>query len=360
MLFQSHRLPLADHVARRIALIKPSALGDIVHALPVLTALRRRFPAAHLAWVVNHTYEPLLRGHPDLDETIPFERRGRRGWWSGLRYYAGFLAGLRRRQFDLVIDLQGLLRSGLMTFATGAARRVGLASAREGASWFCTDIVPGPGRTEAHAVDRYWSVATALGAGEGPKVFRFPAFEAEQALAEEMLHGWPRPWLAVGVGARWQTKRWPREHFATLLGWAQAAFGGTAIFVGSPEDEPPARVVERKLAGPALVLAGRTTLPQLTALLARADVMVANDTGPLHLAAALGRPVIAPYTCTQVRLTGPYGVTAGGAIQTRVWCAGSLVKRCGRLECMGELTPERLWPLLGEVLRRWQSNNRSA
>src|SRR5262245_16858641 len=137
--------PLADYPARRIVLIKPSALGDVVHALPVLTALRRRFPAAHLAWVVNRTYEPLLRGHPDLDETIPFER-GRRGVWSALKYNAGFLAGLRRRRFDLVVDLQGLFRSGLMTLATGAARRVGLASAREGASWFYTDRVPDGGR----------------------------------------------------------------------------------------------------------------------------------------------------------------------------------------------------------------------
>src|SRR5262245_27305105 len=106
MLFRPHRLPLCDYSARRIVLIKPSALGDIIHALPVLTALRRRFPAAHLAWVVNRAYEPLLKGHPDLDETIPFERGGRRGWWSAVKYNAGFLASLRRRRFDLVIDLQ--------------------------------------------------------------------------------------------------------------------------------------------------------------------------------------------------------------------------------------------------------------
>ncbi len=359
MLFRRQRVPLPDYPARRIAIIKPSALGDIVHALPVLTALRRRFPAAHLAWVVNRSYEPLLKGHPDLDETIPFER-GRRGWWSALRYHAGFFAGLHRRQFDLVIDLQGLLRSGLMTFATGATRMIGLESAREGASWFYTDVVPDGGRKGAHAVDRYWSVARALGAGDGPKVFRFPAFEAEQVVAEETLRGWPRPWLGVGVGARWQTKRWSREHFATLITRAQGTFGGTAIFVGSPEDEVPARAVAEQLTGPALVLAGRTTLPHLAALLGRVDVMLANDTGPLHLAAALGRPVVAPYTCTQVRLTGPYGASAGEAIQTRIWCAGSLLKRCRRMECMGELTPERLWPVLCEVLLRWQSNSRSA
>ncbi len=100
--------------------------------------------------------------------------------------------------------------------------------------------------------------------------------------------------------------------------------------------------------------AGRTTLSRLTALLAQADVMLANDTGPLHLAAALGRPVVAPYTCTKAQLTGPYGSQAG-AVETRVWCAGSRVKRCRRMECMTELTPERLWPRLQEVLRTCQS-----
>src|SRR2546421_6735481 len=96
-------LPLLDG-PERIALIKPSALGDIVHALPVLTALRRRFPAAHLAWVINRGYAPLLAGHPDLDEVIPFDRAAaRRGWWSGLRVWARFLRDLRRRDFDLVL-----------------------------------------------------------------------------------------------------------------------------------------------------------------------------------------------------------------------------------------------------------------
>src|SRR5579884_3979251 len=110
------RIPLADYAARRIALIKPSSLGDIVHSLPVLTALRRRFPHAHLAWIINRSYVPLLQGHPDLDEIIPFDRNGlrRNNWLAGSVAYAEFLRDLRRRRFDLVLDLQCLLRTGLM------------------------------------------------------------------------------------------------------------------------------------------------------------------------------------------------------------------------------------------------------
>jgi ADP-heptose:LPS heptosyltransferase len=154
----------------------------------------------------------------------------------------------------------------------------------------------------------------------------------------------------LGPGSRWPTKRWPPAHFATLARRAQQAFGGTVFFVGGSDETPLAEAVRPRLEGPALDLTGRTSLPRLAALLARADVMLANDTGPLHLAAALGRPVVAPYTCTRVRLNGPFGAERG-AVESEVWCAGSYIKRCRRLECMTELTPDRLWPALNEVLQ---------
>src|SRR4051812_36781677 len=154
------RTPLSHYEARRIALIKPSALGDIVHSLPVLTALRQRFPAAHVTWVVSRAYEPLLAGYPDLDATLPFDRARRpAGAVAAVLSYGRFLSRLRQQRFDLVLDLQGLLRSGVMTLATGAPRRVGLSSAREGAGLCYTDVVEvGTVRT-MHAVDRYWRAA---------------------------------------------------------------------------------------------------------------------------------------------------------------------------------------------------------
>ncbi len=352
------RIPLRDYPARRVALLKPSALGDIVHSLPVLTALRRRYPDAHLTWVVNRSYEPLLRGHPHLDETLPFDRRAAAGL-RGLPGLARFLAELRRRRFDLVVDLQGLFRSGLMALASGAARRVGLSTAREGARWAYTDVVRVADFNAVHAVDRYWLVAEALGAGAGPKEFHVPVTEEARAWARQALRGCPRPWLAVGPGSRWVTKRWPPGHFAALLRRAQARFGGTAVFVGAPNEAALSEAVRAGIEGPSVDLTGRTELPELTALLAEADAMLANDTGPLHLAAALGRPVVAPYTCTKVRLNGPYDAEPG-AVETAVWCGGSYVKRCRRLECMAELTPDRLWPALHEVLRTWQSRSRPA
>jgi len=358
------RPPIAEFVPRRIALLKPSALGDIVHSLPVLTALRLRFPKAHLSWIVNSGYRSLLEGHPDLNEVVPFDRGAiRSGWWKGLAAYGLFFQELRRRRFDLVIDLQGLLRTGLMALASGAARRIGLATAREGARLFYTDLVPIPDQDTLHAVDRYWRVAEALGAGEGPLQFRVPIAELARGWAAERLDNWPRPWIMVGAGSRWQTKRWPPAHFAQLAGRAQQRFGGTIFLVGGGDEMPLAQAVKEQLRISAVDLTGQTTLAQLSAVLVRADVMIANDTGPLHLAVALGRPVVAPYTCTRVQLTGPYpqgsgvrGQGSGGAVETSVWCQGSYLKRCSRLECMRELTPERLWPLVEEVLEKWQNN----
>src|SRR5580765_4708414 len=164
---------------RRIALIKPSALGDIVHSLPVLGALRQRFPEAHISWIVNRAYAPLLEGHPELDEIIAFDRNAtRKGYGLAAISYLRFLANLRKRRFDLVIDLQGLLRTGIMVWASGAHRRVGLRSAREGAALAYTDRIGLAGADALHAVNRYLLVAEALGVKPEEVKFNFPVAPA--------------------------------------------------------------------------------------------------------------------------------------------------------------------------------------
>jgi len=354
----NRRDPLNELQAQRIALIKPSALGDVVHALPLLNALRHKFPEAHIAWVINRSYQSLIDGHRALNETIPFDRGAMKaGWRKAIGTSVKLARELRRRKFDLVIDLQCLARSGLMSLATRASRRIGLSTAREGARFAYTDVIDIPDPKNRHAIDHYWCVAEALGIGDIPKRFDVPVQAESRAWANEQLHLLPRPWLAFGVGARWLTKRWLPEHFAELARRAHAQFGGTAFFVGSPDEAPLAQQVIAQLRGPTRDFVGTTSLQQLAGLLDAADVMISNDTGPLHLAAALGRPCVAPYTCTLVRRHGPYGAIG---IETDVWCKGSYIRTCDRLDCMKDLVPDRLWPSLSTILTTWASNSRSA
>jgi ADP-heptose:LPS heptosyltransferase len=236
--------------AERIALIKPSALGDVVHALPVLTALRVRFPHARITWVINSAYEPLIKNHPDLTDTLPFDRAAfRKGHWHAARYALLFGRELRSRRFDLVIDLQGLLRTGLMCLASGARRRIGFANAREGSRYCYTHKIPVPDAERIHAVDRYWRVVEALGAGDVPIRFHIPLDPEEVTAARDELAKYPKPWLAVAVGAKWITKRWPSTHFIELLNRAWLRAGGTCFLVGANEDTARSQEVIRALQG---------------------------------------------------------------------------------------------------------------
>jgi lipopolysaccharide heptosyltransferase I len=333
----------------RVCIIKPSSLGDIVHALPILSALRGRWPGAHLAWVVNAPFRDLLEGHPDLDDLIVYDR-GRRGIdAAGIGGMAGVLARLRRGRYDLTIDLQGLFRSAVLAAATGAKVRVGMADAREGARWFYTHHVDAP-RLGIHAVDRALRVAAALGADVAKPRFHLAIPEEDRHWARQALAALPRPCVILNLGARWQTKRWPPQSFAAIGRRAVEEFAAGLIAVGAAGDRPLVDALARQVAPvPLLDLCGQTRLRQLAALALEADLLLSNDTGPLHLAAAAGARVVGIYTCTSPRLTGPYGPRVA-TVQSGVWCAPSFRKRCNRLDCMSELAPDHVWPVVKSQL----------
>ncbi len=333
----------------RVCIIKPSSLGDVVHCLPILAALRGRWPSCHLAWVVNQPFQDVLRGHPNLDELIVYDRTSRRVDRLGLGGTAALFRRLTHGGFDLTIDLQGLFRSALMTVATKARVRVGMADAREGSRWFYTDLVDAP-RLTLHAVERVGRVALALGAGCAEPRFNLPIGEEDHRWARDALAEVPRPRIVLNLGARWPTKRWRPEHYAEIGRRAVSELGAGLIAVGSAADRP---LVDALLAGLGrarlLDLCGQTRLRQLAAVCLEADLMISNDTGPLHLAAAAGARVLGIYTCTNPALTGPFGARAT-TTRTGVWCAASLLKKCHRMDCMAELTPDRVWLMVKREL----------
>jgi lipopolysaccharide heptosyltransferase I len=341
---------IADLRPERICVIKPSSLGDVVHCLPILAALRGHWPSCHIAWVVNHSFADVLAGHPDLDELIVFDRSARRWDRFGIGGTTALVARLARGRFELTIDLQGLFRSALMTAATRAKVRVGMADAREGARWFYTDVVDAP-RLELHAVERVRRVARALGASAEAPRFKLPIGDEETRWARAALAQVREPRIVLNVGARWSTKRWLPEHYAEIGRRAVKEFGAGLIAVGSAADRKLVNALMVGLKGiPILDLCGQTRLLELAALCVEADLMISNDTGPLHLAAAAGARVLGIYTCTNPDLTGPFGPYAT-TTRTRIWCAASLLKTCPRMDCMDELTPDRVWPHVREQIK---------
>ena len=193
-------------------------------------------------------------------------------------------------------------------------------------------------------------MARAFGAEVARPRFRVATGPEDLAWARAILGALPRPLLALNVGARWLTKRWPPEHFAEVARRAVTLKGAGLVLVGAPEDRPLVDALKAAL-GPigAVDLCGRTTLPRLAAVASEVDVFLSNDTGPLHLAAAAGPRVVGVYTCTSPARTGPYGPGAV-AVSSCVWCAPSYVKKCDRLECMTELTPDRVWSAVARQL----------
>jgi lipopolysaccharide heptosyltransferase I len=338
--------PLSDLRPRRVCVIKPSALGDIVQSLPVLSALRARWPETHLAWVVNRGLTGLFDRHPELDQVIPFERTSR--GIGRIASAARLARQLREGGFDLAIDLQGLLRSGLMTLGTGAARRVGFADAREGAALAYTDRIAVPTRRQS-AVEINWLVAQALGCrGPLPPV-RLGLDTQERAWSDLVLRGLPRPIVAIHPGAQWETKRWPAESFAELARRAHAEFGAGIVLLGGPDDEQVCLRLAKGLDADHVNLGGRTSLLQLAAVSQAANVFLSGDTGPMHLAAAVGTPVVGVFTCTSPARARPYG-PGHRIVATRVACAASYLKTCPTRHCMQELSPDRVWPALAAAL----------
>jgi lipopolysaccharide heptosyltransferase I len=322
---------------RRILIIKPSALGDVVHALPVLNLLRRRWADAHVAWVVGGPFAALLEGHPQLDEVIRFERRRfARGWRDPIAAAGLFRFGQRLRQgaFDLVIDLQGLLRSGWMTMRTRAPVRVGFSRARELAHLFYTHRVP-VDSPDQHAVDRYLTVCDAIGCGRGPVEFNFHVADEDRRSVEQML-GSDRPFAVLLPGTNWPTKRWPVEYFAGLVRPLRERFDLDCVVAGGPDVAEIAKQIDG-----ATNVVGRTNLRELVALLERADLVVANDSGPMHIAAALGRPLVTMFGPTNPLRTGPYG-RMDSVVRLDIPCSPCYSRRCSHQSCLRWLQIEHV------------------
>lgn len=336
---------------RRILIIKPSSFGDVIHALPVLNGLRHRYPAARISWLVANSCAGLLEGHPALDEIIRFDRKRYGHLGRSFRVtveFMDFVHALRARKFDLVLDLQGLFRSGFLALASGAAVRLGFGSAREFAWMFYTHRVD-IRRRNMHAVDRNYLFARLLGFADVPIEFHLPIRPEARAGAARLLRtaglAPGTPYALMAPGTRWETKLWPAGHFAETARHIRAEHGLHIVLAGAPDEVELAEHVASLIGEGVTSLAGRTTPTELTALVDGAALVVMHDSGPMHLASALGKPMVAIYGPTSPLRTGPYG-REDAIARLILPCSPCYLKRVAdcphQHRCLRELTPDMI------------------
>ena len=352
---------------QRFLIIKPSAMGDVATTLPVICDLKRVYPQADIDWLLHPALMALVAGHDAIHELIPFDRRKLASWWwrpSAFEAFWQLLRRLRMKKYDLVIDAQGLFRSGFLARITGAQIRIGFADAREFASTFYTRRVKLPdGGKKMLAVDRMRALLGPLDIStRGPAVFRVPvqklALEKVLALLDARGMGGSGGYVSVFPGARWNTKRWPIDRYAQLVQRVLDS-GESVVLAGSPDEKPLCDQIEAaiKAAGSRLLnLAEKTDLPMLIALLSRAKLVVGNDSGPLHIAAALGRPVVGLYGPTSPEFVGPFGQLEH-VLRHDVPCHPCRRRECGHHSCMNGLPVELVWE---KTRGRLEENARTA
>ena len=321
----------------KVLILKPSSLGDIIHGLPVLRVLKSSFPHAEIHWWVEEGFAQIFEGDPDLGKIQIFRRRN----WQNL---AGVLAELgsawklRDEKYDWVIDLQGLARSAWFGWFVGGKLIIGIDSGREGARALY-DVIVHRNPEEKHAVDWFLDVARALGAVCSMDYEWLP----KRSGSRDSLLDSQSKWVVFCPGARWPNKRWPAEHFASLAANLQLRDNQLRIaIVGNSGDAKLSRTIKEAAPGICMDLSGKTTFTELFECLRNARVVVANDSGPLHVAAALNRPLVALYGPTHSGRTGPYAYP-DSIMSAAVSCAPCQVPCCVNeieRECMEAISPD--------------------
>ena len=338
----------------KILILKPSSLGDVVQALPVLRLLKRHLPASQIHWWIESKLAPLLEGDPDLSGIIRFERKR----WAAPQHWGELVSSVRwvrHQQFDWVIDLQCLARSGAFAWLANGGLMVGLDEPREGARAYY-DLIARRPSFHTHAVDWYLRVLPLLGV---PVHFDFEWLPARPSVAAGLRQKWPAadqlPWVLIQPGARWLNKRWPVESFAALVRQMVEAYPGFGFAVlGGDEDRTLGAAVSQAASKRCLDLTGQLSLPEMVEWIRLCRLMVTNDTGPMHVAAALGRPVVGLFGPTEPRRTGPYGQLQN-VLQLDLPCVPCLKSRCRYfkpLECLRALPPATVFSAVDRLLSR--------
>jgi lipopolysaccharide heptosyltransferase I len=388
---------LADKRFERILLIKLSAIGDVIHTIPLLNALRRHYPTARIDWLSKPTPAEFVSVLPAVDEALVYgenQTEVPQYNWDGVTHFVrlirdhrflAMLSRLRAARYDLVIDMQGQMRSGFVSMVTGAPVRIGFDRPRK-AVWQAEGRALPPGTIERawkgaregswmaythrirlptlamHAIDRYLLVGDMLGfERETPDFSIRIRPEAERRVDEllrERVGAMAKPPIVIAPAALWETKRWQAEGFAAVARHFLAQ-GYPVLLAGAPNEAQECEAIAAAAPG-AVVLAGRTSLAELAALIRRSAIAVTNDSGPAHLATALGRPVVTMFGPTNPVWVGPYQ-RPDSVVSANVACSPCNLRNLSRCPhdhaCMRGIAPERV---IGAVEEQLAAAARSA
>ena len=294
-------MPRVNAPLERICIVMLTAVGDAVHVLPVVTAIKRQHPRAHITWVLQPGPATLVRGHPDVDEILLFERR--KGW----RAFRDLRRILKARRFDLVLAMQSYLKAGVITWFTRAPVKLGFdrARARDG-SWLFTNAALEP-RGERHFQDQYLEFAEAIGVEVEPLTWNLGPWPAERAWRDEYAARFDRPTAALVIATSKPQKDWSPERWAEVCDALHEEFRVTPVLVGGRsqrELDAEAVITARVRHQPVSTLGA--SLRELVAIMDVSALVISPDTGPLHMAVALGRPTISLMGYTNPRRVGPY------------------------------------------------------
>jgi len=341
----------------KILIVKLSAIGDVVHTLPALTALRRHYPDAQVDWLVEDAAADLVQGHAALSRVLVWRRRefvkclktGRLA--SAVRLFLNLLFQLRNTRYDLILDFQALLKSSLWVFLAKGRRKAGFGSGMEHSEkshLFLNERIPAVSM-EIHALDRGLILLKAIGLPDKQVLYDLPIAAEDEEAAQHLLAGKGfrpgQPFVAINPVAKWPTKLWASERFREL---AERLLknGFQVVFTGSKDDQPRIDEMVWSLGPSVMRLDGQTTLKVLAAVYRTAGVVVSTDTGPMHLAASVGTPVVALFGPTAPWRTGPYG-KGHVVLRAGVSCSPCFSRSCKATErepmaCMNRITVKQV------------------
>lgn len=326
---------------RNILIIKMSSLGDVLHTLPFVAVLRDRFPRARISWLVHPQFAAFVPDPPMVDEILYFDKvkLKKLNWFGKWAYFKEMRALLQSRHFDLVIDMQGLFKSAVLAAISGCSHRIGYCEMREGSGLASKAICGAHARD--HVIERYLDVARYLGGKVEEIRFPMPELASEWASVQKKMPSLEGSYVVLAPGARWETKKWPVEYYARLAAEILAD-GCAVVLAGGPDDVVLGQAIQTLTPG-VTDLTGQTSLRELGALIQHCSFYISGDTGPLFIAAAFKKPLVALYGPTRPERTGPYGSEASVILIAPVDCAGCLKKQCDNWICMKSLTPEMVF-----------------